>query len=113
MTYKTHFLVRHCCVETLVQRGELNNVTNPMGDSREDALDRSDLTCINEGSITRTATRPGDTDSVIDLAITTLHIANHCNFNVLGLQGKDPLPCSVVVRRSKMTPTKETNGIYV
>ena len=51
-------------------RGELwgNTVTNPQGESLEDALDRSDLTCIKAGSITRTATRPGDTDSIIDLA---------------------------------------------
>ena len=39
-------------------RGELwgNTVTNPQGESLEDALDRSDLTCINDGSITRIAT---------------------------------------------------------
>ena len=86
-------------------RGELwgNTVTNPQGESLEDALDRSDLTCINDGSITRTATRPGDSDSIIDLAITTLQIANRCTFRVLGPQGNDHLPCSVLVRRSKMT----------
>ena len=49
-------------------RGALwgNSVLNPQGEALEDALDRCCLTCINNGTITRMATRPGDSDSVID-----------------------------------------------
>ena len=84
-------------------RGELwgNSVTNPQGKALEDALDKCYLTCINDGSITRMATRPGDSDSVIDLTLTTLQIASSCNFRVLGPQGNDHLPCSVLIKRSK------------
>ena len=84
-------------------RGELwgNSVTNPQGEALEDALDKCYLTCINDGSITRMATRPGDSDSVIDLTLTTLQIASSCNFRVLGPQGNDHLQCSVLIKRSK------------
>ena len=75
-------------------RGELwgNSVTNPQGVALEDALDECYLTCINDGSKTRMATRDGDSDSVIDLALTTLQIASSCKFRVLGNQGNDHLP---------------------
>ena len=96
-------------------RGELwgNTVTNPQGESLEDALNRSDLTCINDGSITRIATRPGDSDSIIDLAITTLLIYNRCTFHVLGPQGNDHLLCSVLVRRSKMTHQPKRTRAFI
>ena len=66
-------------------RGELwgNTVTNPQGEALEDALDRCYLTCINNGSITRYATRPGDSDSIIDLTLTTLQLAGKCSLRVL------------------------------
>ena len=55
-------------------RGELrgDTVTNPQGELLEESLDQSDITCNNGGSILRTAIRPRDTDSIIDLTICTL-----------------------------------------
>ena len=86
-------------------RGELwgNSVTNPQGEALEDALDKCYLACINDGSITRMATRPGDSDGIIDLALTSLQIASSCKFRVLGPQGNDHLPCTVLIKRSKNT----------
>ena len=86
-------------------RGELwgNSVTNPQGMALEDALDECNLTCINDGIRTRMATRDGDSDSVIDLTITTLQIASSCKFRVLGSQGNDHLPCSILVKRPTIT----------
>ena len=73
-------------------RGSLwgNEITNPQGEALEDALDRCNLTCINNGSITREASRPGDSDSVIDLALTTLTVAADCRFdtNVNKIRGR-------------------------
>ena len=84
-------------------RGELwgNSITNPQGVALEDALDKCHLTCINDGSITRQASRPGDSDSIIDLALTTLQLAERCRFQVLEPQDNDHLPCSVIIKRSK------------
>ena len=86
-------------------RGALwgNTVVNPQGEALEDALDKCYLRCINDGSITRMATRQGDSDSIIDLVLTTLAVAEQCDFKVLEPQGNDHLPCSVHVRRSKVT----------
>ena len=86
-------------------RGALwgNTVVNPQGEALEDALDRCYLRCINDESITRMATRQGDSDSIIDLAITTLAVAEQCDFKVLDPQGNDHLPCLVQARRSKVT----------
>ena len=61
-------------------RGELKSNTVTSGELLEDSLDQSDLTCINNVSILRTATRPGDTDRIIDLANSILQIANRCTF---------------------------------
>ena len=77
-------------------------MTNPQGEALEDALDRCSLTCINDGSTTRTATRPGDSDSVIDLAISTLRIAQYCKWQTLGPHGNDHFPCTIYVRKSKL-----------
>ena len=79
-------------------RGALwgNSVLNPQGEALEDALDRCYLTCINTGTTTRAATRPGDSDSVIDLAITTLRLAQQCKWQSLGPQGNDHFPCIVL-----------------
>ena len=86
-------------------RGALwgNTVINPQGEALEDALDRCYLRCINDGTSTRMATRQGDSDSVIDLALTTLTVAEQCDFKVLEPQGNDHLPCSIHARRSKVT----------
>jgi len=53
-------------------RGKLwgNTNTNPQGETLEDLSDRCYLTCINDGKITRRASRQGDSDSIIDVAIT-------------------------------------------
>ena len=76
-------------------RGSLwgNTVTNPQGEALEDALDRCSLTCINDGSITREASRPGDSDSVIDLTLATLGVAIRCNWQTLGKFSNDHYPC--------------------
>ena len=67
-------------------RGNLwgNMITNPQGEALEDALDHCDLVCINDGSTTRQSMRPGDSDSVIDLAITTLQTSAVSKWNTLG-----------------------------
>ena len=57
-----------------------SSVTNPQGVALEDALDECYLTCINDGIRKRMSTRHGDSDSVIDLTITTLQIASSCKF---------------------------------
>ena len=80
-----------------------NNTTNPQGEALKDALDKCNLTCINDGSITRTATRPGVSDSVIDLALTTLQLAQYCHFQVLVPHGNDHYPFSISVRRSRVS----------
>ena len=61
-------------------RGESwgNTITNQQGEALEDALDHCDLMCVNDGSMTRMAMRPGDSDSAIDLAITTLGVSAIC-----------------------------------
>ena len=84
-------------------KGELwgNVITNPQGEALEDALDKCYLTCINDRSITRRATRPGDSDSVIDLALTTLQLAGQCSFQVLEAQDNDHNPCTVLIKKSK------------
>lgn len=78
-----------------------NTVVNPQGEALEDALDHCYLTCINDGSVTRTATRPGDSNSVIDLALTTLQVAQQCKWQSLGSQDNDHIPCTIFVRRSR------------
>ena len=85
-------------------RGALwgNEITNPQGEALEDALDRCNLTCINNGSITREASRPGDSDSVIDLALTTLTVAADCRWQTLGKHSNDHYPCSVWIKRKKV-----------
>ena len=95
-------------------RGELwgNRVTNPQGEALEDALDRCYLTCINDGRITRKATRPGDTDSIIDLALTTLQLAEQCTFKVLEPQDNDHIPWTVLVKRSKDRQRKKRANAF-
>ena len=82
-------------------RGALwgNEITNPQGEALEDAVDRCYLNCINEGETTRIATRQGDSDSVIDLTLTTLRLASQCSLVTLGPHGNDHIPCVVYVRR--------------
>ena len=43
-----------------------NCITNRQGEDLEDALASAALICLNDGKVTRIATRPGDSDSVID-----------------------------------------------
>lgn len=82
-------------------RGELwgNVITNPQGEALEDALDHCDLICINDGSMTRMASRPGDSDSAIDLAITSLRTSTISRWSTLGPHGNDHFPCAVFVKR--------------
>ena len=92
-----------------------NTVTNPQGIALEDALDHCDLSCINTGSMTRMASRDGDSDSVIDLAITTLNIASMSKWSVLDDHGSDHLPCTIHVkrRRSKRPPKRPKAFTYL
>ena len=86
-------------------RGALwgNVVTNQQGEALEDALDKCYLTCLNNGEITRIASRQGDTDSIIDLTLTTLRLAGQCSFSTLeNAHGSDHLPCVIYVRRSRV-----------
>ena len=80
-----------------------NTITNPQGVALEDALDKCYLTCINDGSTTRTATRDGDSDSVIDLTLASFGVAQQCVFKALRAHGNDHFPCSVHIRRHKAT----------
>ena len=95
-------------------RGETwgNTVTNPQGEALEDALDRCDLMCINNGSMTRMAMRPGDSDSAIDLAITTLRTAAACKWNVLGPHGNDHYPCTIFVKKGKTCTQKRPPRVF-
>ena len=85
-------------------RGSLwgNTVINPQGEALEDALDRCSITCINNGSMTREASRPGDSDGAIDLAITSLNIATRCKWQTLGKYSNDHYPCTVWIKRQKV-----------
>jgi hypothetical protein len=55
-----------------------NAGTNKQGEDLEDALVSAELACLNDGKFTRMATRPGDSDSVIDLALVSPTIAPIC-----------------------------------
>ena len=44
-----------------------NDITNKQWEVLEDALVASDVVCLNDGTVTRTASRSGETDSSIDL----------------------------------------------
>ena len=74
---------------------------NPQGIALEDALDQCDLSCLNTGSMTRLASRDGDSDSAIDLALATLNTATMSKWNVLDDHGSDHLPCTVLIKRRK------------
>ena len=78
-----------------------NTVTNPQGEALEDNLDKCFLTCINDGRMTRCASRPGDSDSAIDLAVASLRLAPQCKWQTLGPHGNDHFPCIIFARRSK------------
>ena len=90
-------------------RGSLwgNTVLNPQGEALEDALDKSNVTCINNGSMTRQASRPGDSDSAIDLTITSLSIAPRCKWQTLGKHSNDRYPCTVWIKRKKSAEEAE------
>ena len=75
---------------------------NPKGEAQEDALDRCNITCINSGSMTRQATRDGDSDSAIDLTIASLSIAPRCKWQTLGKHSNDHYPCTVWIKRQKV-----------
>ena len=89
-------------------RGALwgNAITNSQGEALEDALDRCDLVCVNDGSMTRMGMRPGDSDSAIDLAITTLRLSTMCEWHTLGPHGNDHFPCTVFVKRVREPRSK-------
>ena len=95
-------------------RGSLwgNVITNPQGEALEDALDQCNLTCINDGSMTRQATRDGDSDSAIDLAITTLGIAMHCKWQSLGKVSNDHYPCTVLAKRQKVLSCPRRKKVF-
>ena len=57
------------------------------------------LQCLNDGSMTRRAMRPNDSDGAIDLTFTSLLVADKCQWKVLGYQDNDHAPCNTRVRR--------------
>lgn len=78
-----------------------NLSSNTQGEALEDALETSDLVCINSGSVTRIASRPGDEDSVIDLALVSPPLTTLCRWGVLGHHGSDHYPCCIVVEKGR------------
>ena len=96
-------------------RGESwgNTITNQQGEALEDALDHCDLMCVNDGSMTRMAMRPGDSDSAIDLAITTLGVSAICQWTTLGPHGNDHYPCTILLKRGRTRVLKRPPKVFV
>ena len=61
------------------------------------------------------ASRDGDSDSVIDLALITLNIASMIRWSVMDDHGSDHLPCTIHVkrRRSKRPPKRPKAFTYL
>lgn len=56
-------------------------------------MDRNNLVILNDGTATR-ITPPGTNSSASDLVITTMNVALHFNWKVVGNPGiSDDLPC--------------------
>ena len=89
-----------------------NVVTNPQGSALEDALVLTNLSCINDGRMTRRAQREGDSDGAIDLALVSLQISTDCTWNVLSYHGSDHLPCTVHVRRGIVTRRPRQRRVF-
>ena len=86
--------------------------TNPQGSALEDALVLTNLTCINDGRMTRRAQREGDSDGAIDLALVSLQTSTDCTWNVLSYHGSDHLPCTVHVRRGIVTRRPRQRRVF-
>ena len=101
------------CGDCYARGSELGNtVTNPQGKALEDALDHSDLLCINTGSMATMVSRDGDSDSVIDLAITTLNSASMSRWSVLDYHGSHHLPGTIHQKRKKVKrPPKRPKAV--
>ena len=76
-----------------------NATENRQGIALSSALLNSDLTILNDGRPTRLASRPEDTDGVIDLALISTTDATFARWNVLGAQESDYLPCVVLLNK--------------
>ena len=90
-----------------------NLISNPQGISLEDALVGCDLTCINDGSMTRLATREGDSDSAIDLALVSLNLAVDCTWKALCNYGSDHLPCTVSIKRGRSSKPPKQKRVFI
>ena len=89
-----------------------NTVCNPQGEALEDALDQSDLICANDGRNTRLASRPGDSDSVIDLALMSPELEGKYKWDVLEDHGSDHLPCTLFIKRTKPVSTVKRRSAF-
>ena len=89
-----------------------NKSTNKQGEELEDALVSMDLICLNDGRITRMATRQGDEDSAIDLALAASALASDCRWNVLGHYGSDHYPCLVLVKKDRIMKPRTNFHIH-
>ena len=76
-----------------------NTVTNPQGTALENALDKTSLVCLNDGSMTRFANQEGHTDGAIDLALVSVAASDDCTWETLQSHGSDHVPCLTKVRR--------------
>ena len=85
MSFRKLYLVKTVLCGDFNARGALwgNTVVNLHGEALSDALDKCYLRCINDGYITRMATRQGDSDTIIDLVLITLTVAEKCDIKVL------------------------------
>ena len=89
-----------------------NTVLNDQGTALEAALDSSDLLVANNGQMTRFATRPGDSNSAIDLSLISTSAAPLCQWNVLGNFGSDHAPCLIYIKRDNFTKVMKAKPAF-
>ena len=95
-------------------RGEQwgNRICNPQGNALEGALDQSNLIYANDGRITRIATKKGDTNSAIDLALMSPDLEGKYKWDVMEQHGSDHLPCTLYIKRNKQVSTAKRRSAF-
>ena len=84
-----------------MQEEAIGVILNPQGIALESALDKTNLACLNNGSMTRFASQEGHTDSVIDMALISVSAYDDCTWETLQEHGSDHVPCLSMVRRER------------
>lgn len=74
-----------------------SSINNKQDEDLEDTLVVTDLVCINNGRLTRLASRPEDADSIIGLALVLSAVASRCRWFTLGFHGSDHYPCVTLI----------------